>query len=87
MSAPGQRQHEFNLPPGQPRLTRSTNDRWVAGLCAGIAEFTGARVGVVRTVFVVTSVISLFTVALGYLAISLLVPVAGSEDQAYRRIE
>jgi len=70
------RQHEFRLPADQPRLARPQRGRVITGLCAGIAEFTGFRVGVVRLVFVVAALVSLFTVALGYLAISLLVPAA-----------
>lgn len=76
MSAERPRQHELRLAAGQPRLTRSRDGRWVTGLCSGIAEFTGSRVTVVRTIFVVATVASLFTVALGYLLISMLVPAA-----------
>jgi phage shock protein C len=30
------------------RLTRSTRDRWITGVCGGIAEYTGIDVTIVR---------------------------------------
>jgi len=78
MSSERSRQHELRLPAGQPRLTRSRDGRWLTGLCSGIAQFTGSRVSVVRTLFVVATVVSLFTVAIGYFLISMLVPSAAA---------
>ena len=39
------------------RLTRST-DRWLAGVCGGIAEFVGWKPSVVRTLWFFGSVLS-----------------------------
>ncbi len=33
------------------RLTRSTRDRWIAGVRGGLAEFTGLSPGAVRLLF------------------------------------
>lgn len=33
------------------RLTRSRSDRWLAGVCGGLADFTGLSPGVVRLLF------------------------------------
>lgn len=33
------------------RLHRSTHDRWIAGVCGGLAEFTGLSPGAVRLLF------------------------------------
>ena len=33
------------------RLTRSTNDRWLTGVCGGIAEYTGIDPTIVRLAF------------------------------------
>jgi len=43
-------------------------------LCGGIAELTGSNPTTVRALFVVGAVVTLATVALGYLVLSLLVP-------------
>ena len=61
---------------GQSPLRRSRLERRVTGLCGGIAELTGAAPRTVRALFVVTAVLTLGTVAVGYVALSLLIPAA-----------
>lgn len=36
---------------GSRRLYRSRNDRWIAGVCGGLAEYTGLPVRLVRFLF------------------------------------
>ncbi|MET9027700.1 PspC domain-containing protein [Nocardia sp. NPDC004168] len=36
------------------RFTRSTHDKWIAGVCGGIAEYLGWNANVVRLLFVVS---------------------------------
>jgi phage shock protein PspC (stress-responsive transcriptional regulator) len=36
------------------RLTRSSNDKWIAGVCGGLAEYFGWNAGVVRLLFVLS---------------------------------
>ncbi|WP_433757223.1 PspC domain-containing protein [Nocardia sp. CA-135398] len=36
------------------RLTRSGNDKWIAGVCGGIAEYFGWNANVVRLLFVLS---------------------------------
>ncbi|NKY50448.1 PspC domain-containing protein [Nocardia vermiculata] len=33
------------------RMTRSTSDKWIAGVCGGIAEYFGWSSGLVRLLF------------------------------------
>jgi phage shock protein C len=59
-------------------LTRSTTNRWIFGVCGGIAEKYGmnpiaARIGVAVLAIVIPGV-SVFPVALGYIALGLLLP-------------
>ena len=35
------------------RLTRSTTDKWLAGVCGGIAEYFGWDLAILRIVYVV----------------------------------
>ncbi len=42
--------------PGPPRLYRSSSDRYVAGVCGGIAEHLGLPSGLIRGIFVVAIV-------------------------------
>ncbi|HET8985920.1 MAG TPA: PspC domain-containing protein, partial [Trueperaceae bacterium] len=62
---------------GQSPLRRSRSERRLTGLCGGIAELTGASPTAIRVLFVVTSVLTLGTVAVGYAALSLLIPASG----------
>lgn len=38
-----------NLP--KRRLARSRSDRWIAGICGGLADYTGLSVSGIRLVF------------------------------------
>ncbi len=58
---------------GQVRLRRSRTDRVLTGLCGGIAHLTGSNPRAVRLLFVGGALVTLGTVALGYLALSLIV--------------
>ena len=56
------------------KLTRSDN-RMIAGVCAGIAEYLGWSVGLTRLLFVLVSVLSVaFPGILVYLVLWLLIP-------------
>ena len=56
------------------RLTRS-NDRWLAGVCGGIAEFLGWRSVVVRMLWILGSVLSVaFGGVLAYTILAFVMP-------------
>ncbi len=57
------------------RLTRS-DDRWLAGVCGGLADATGADPSLVRLLTAVLAFFSLGTVVLVYVAAWLIVPEA-----------
>jgi phage shock protein C len=40
-------------PPGSKRLERKVAGRWVAGVCAGLADYTGVDATVIRVIFAV----------------------------------
>jgi phage shock protein PspC (stress-responsive transcriptional regulator) len=40
--------------PGTRRLSRPTKDRWIAGVCSGLARRFGLRPNVVRLLFVLS---------------------------------
>lgn len=58
----------------QGRLRRDSDNKLVAGVLAGIADFTGANPMVVRTIFVVATLLSAGIVAIGYLLLWMLLP-------------
>ena len=55
-------------------LTRSTKDRMIAGICAGLADYMGMDPTVVRLIFVLLFFVTGPGVLLAYLIMALIVP-------------
>lgn len=63
------------MSPGVQRLRRSVADRWVAGVCGGIAEYLGLDPTLVRVVYVLLAIFSAaFPGILVYLVLWFLIP-------------
>jgi len=58
----------------EKRLYRSTKDRMIAGICAGIAEYFNVDPTVVRLVAVLALVFGIFPAVLAYLILWVVVP-------------
>jgi len=56
------------------KLTRSRDDRWIAGVCGGIADYTGIDATVVRLVLVVCTILGAGSLVLGYVVAWVLMP-------------
>ncbi len=56
-----------------PKLVRPRSGRWIAGVCAGIADRFGLSRGLVRAIFVVSIVLPGPQV-LAYIALWILIP-------------
>jgi phage shock protein C len=72
--------------PGTPApstlgFRRSVGDRWIAGVCGGIAARTGLDVNLVRVVAVLLAVFGHLIGLIAYLAAWALVPEEGPEDR------
>ena len=70
--------------PGTPApstlgFRRSVGDRWIAGVCAGIAARTGLDVNLVRVAAVLLAVFGHLIGLIAYLAAWALVPEEGSD--------
>jgi phage shock protein C len=72
---------QYPPPPGTPqptptpkRLTRSRDDRWVAGVCGGIAKYFGIDANLVRLLVVVGTVIGFGSLILAYIVGWILMP-------------
>jgi len=60
---------------GTRRLRRSVSDRWLAGVCGGLAEYFGLDPTVVRVSYVLLSILSVaFPGMLVYLILWFLIP-------------
>ena len=58
------------------RLTRRSNDRMIAGVCSGVADYLGLDPTLVRLLTVVAAVFSGGAVAVAYIAAWILMPEA-----------
>ncbi len=56
------------------QLTRSRDQKWVAGICGGIARYTGVDVNLIRLLTVVLTLIGVGTVVVVYVVAWFLMP-------------
>jgi phage shock protein C len=63
-------------PAPQKRLVRSRDDRMVAGVCGGLAEYFGVDATVVRILVVVLTVLGFGSLLLAYVVGWVLIPEA-----------
>ena len=61
------------------RLVRTLDGRMIAGVCSGLAEYTGLDVTVVRLIFAAVSLLSFFGRLLAYLAAWVIIPEEGEK--------
>lgn len=65
------------------KLTRS-NNKMIAGVCAGIAEHFGWSVSMTRIVFVLLLFITFSTAGIAYLILWMLMPVGSNSADRYK---
>jgi phage shock protein C len=58
---------------GAKKLYRSTKDRWLAGICGGIAEYLALDPTIIRVLFVLFSLVA-FGGILAYIILWLIIP-------------
>jgi phage shock protein C len=58
------------------RLVRRRDDRMIAGVCSGVADYLGLDVTLVRLLTVVAAIFSVGAVAVAYIAAWILMPEA-----------
>jgi phage shock protein C len=62
-------------PPGTPRrLVRSRDDRWVSGVCGGVADYLGVDANLVRLLVVLGTVLGVGSLLLVYVVAWVLMP-------------
>jgi phage shock protein C len=63
--------------PGHPtprRLVRSRHDRWLSGVCGGVADYTGLDAGLVRLIVVLGTLVGFGSLFLAYVVAWVLIP-------------
>ena len=62
------------------KLYRSTDDRWLAGVCGGLANYFNVDVTLVRVIFVILALVGLGGVLI-YLVLWVIVPPEPTEEE------
>jgi phage shock protein C len=62
--------------PTAKRLTRSREDRWLGGVCGGVAAYTGVDATLVRLVVAVGTILGFGSLFVAYLVAWILMPEA-----------
>ena len=57
-------------------LTRSRDDRWIAGICGGLAEYTGIDATLIRVILLLATILGAGSLVLIYLICWLVIPKA-----------
>lgn len=58
----------------QERLTRSQSNKWISGICGGIADYFGWNADLLRLVWLVLTVGTVFCGGIVYLILWLIMP-------------
>jgi len=60
--------------PGPKRLVRSRDDRWLSGVCGGLAKYLGLDSNLVRLLVVLGTVLGLGSLLVAYVVAWILMP-------------
>ena len=59
---------------GNKRFTRSSSNKMIGGVCAGIANYFGWDVSIVRVVYTLASIFTAFSGAIVYIILCIIIP-------------
>jgi len=58
----------------EKRLQRSDDDRWIGGVCGGLADYTGVDAGLIRLIVAVATILGLGSLILAYIVAWVIMP-------------
>jgi phage shock protein PspC (stress-responsive transcriptional regulator) len=70
--SPTQQQTPAPTPPR--RLVRSSTDRWLSGVCGGVAQYTGVDANLIRLVVVLGTIFGFGSLLVAYVVAWILMP-------------
>jgi phage shock protein C len=56
------------------KLTRSPDDKWLAGVCGGVSDYTGIDANLVRLVLAICTILGAGSLIIGYVVAWVLMP-------------
>lgn len=75
---------EGPVAPAPKRLMRSRDDRWLSGVCGGIARYVGVDPNLVRLLVVIGTILGFGSLLVAYIAAWILMPEDTFEQMAPR---
>jgi len=69
---PAPQQPSATAPPR--RLVRSSSDRWLSGVCGGVAQYTGVDANLIRLVVVLGTIFGFGSLLVAYVVAWILMP-------------
>jgi phage shock protein PspC (stress-responsive transcriptional regulator) len=60
----------------EKRLQRSDDDRWIGGVCGGLAAYTGVDAGLIRLIVAVGTILGFGSLILAYVVAWVIMPKA-----------
>lgn len=64
----------MNAEPAIRRLARSSDDRWLGGVCGGIADYSGIDANLIRVVVAVCTILGAGSLIIAYAIAWILMP-------------
>lgn len=64
----------YPAPRPPKRLVRSRNDKWLSGVCGGVAEYLGVDANLVRLVVVLGTILGFGSLLIAYIVAWILMP-------------
>ncbi|HET6625636.1 MAG TPA: PspC domain-containing protein [Nocardioidaceae bacterium] len=64
----------YQAAPERKRLARSRDDRWLSGVCGGVAQYLGVDANLVRLVVVLGTIFGFGSLFLAYIVAWILMP-------------
>jgi phage shock protein C len=66
----------------EKRLQRSIDDRWIGGVCGGLADYTGVDANLIRLIVVVATILGFGSLIVAYIVAWLIMPKADPSPYA-----
>ena len=58
----------------EKRLQRSNDDRWIGGVCGGLADYTGVDAGLIRLIVAVATILGFGSLIVAYIVAWVIMP-------------
>jgi phage shock protein C len=65
------------------KLTRSRDDKWLAGVCGGVSDYTGIDANLIRLVLAICTILGAGSLIIGYVVAWILMPKRAAHETVW----